>query len=324
MPSPNASVAIATLRPDIYGLMEQFSLSENEQKMIGLTVFPVKEVGLRASPYGKITVESLMKAVDTTRTSKGGYNETEFEFTTDSYATNENGIEAPIDDRDSALYANYFDSEMEAAQLARHTVLLNRERRVAAKTFDIGTFTTTAVINEWDDAANCTPITDIETEVQAMYGKGVIPNALIINWLVFRNLRNSAQVIARITANGAGSPAKPSDVTLQMLAAVFDLPKIIVGGAQYNAAKEGQPANLLPIWSGEYAAVARVSDGGPSIKDPCVGRTFHWGGDGSNINLAYETYYDIRRRGNIVRARNETDEKVMYAQSCRLLSNITT
>lgn len=321
MGSPTPQSLIANLRPDIHGMFEEFDIEMNAAKMIALQVFPVFEVGLQAGPFGKITLESLMKAVNTSRNSGSAYNETDFNFTTDTYTTKENGIAVPVDERNAKIYANYFDAEMVAARLARNKVMQNLEQRVAAKVFDSGTFTPTAVSNGWDDHDNCTPIDDVEAAVIRLYDKGIIPNALVITWTVYRNLRNSAQIIDRITASGAGSPAKPSDVTLQMLAAVFDLPKIIVGGSQKNTAKEGQSATLAPVWDEEYAAVIRVSSG--RIEDPGLGMTFHWGEDGSSIGGTVESYYDVDIRGDKVRCRMETDEKVMYDQAIELLSNIT-
>lgn len=322
MPSPSPSSLIANLRPDITGMFNEFDLEMNTQRMIALQVLPVLETGLQAGVFGKIEVESLLRAVDTRRGSNGAYNTSEFKFTTDSYATVENGIAIPVDKRNQKIYANYFDAEMVAARLARHSVQMNMEQRVAALIFNSGTFTPTAVADEWDDTAACDPLTDVEAAVKRLYAKGIMANALIVNWKVFRNLRNSEQIIARITASGAGQPAKANDITLQMLATVFDLEKVIVGGAQYNSAIEGQEASIQPIWSDEYAAVARITSGG--IEDPGIGRTFHWGEDGSTIGGTMESYYDEDVRADKIRCRMETQEKVIYTEALELLSNITT
>ena len=60
------------------------------------------------------------------------------------------------------------------------------------------------------------------------------------------------------------------------------------------------------------------------IQEPCVGRTFHWSADGSSMGGTVETYRDETKRSNIVRVRQDTDEKVLYAATGHLLSNITT
>lgn len=324
MATPSPSTAVANLRPDISGMLMEYDLEANQQRMIGLQVFPVFEVGLQAGPFGKITVESLLRAVSTERGSGTAYQTTEFEFTTDSYATSENGLVVPVDRRNAQIYANYFSAEVVAAKLARHGVMVNQERRIAAKVFNSGTFSPTAVTNEWDDATNATPITDVEAAVQRLYAKGVLANAIVINWSVFRNLRNCAQIIDRISSNGAGQATKPTDITVSQLAQTFDLRHVIVAGAQYNSAAQGQTASISAAWSGEYAMVCRIAEAGESIEMPCLGRTFHWGEDGSQIGGTFESYYDEDIRGDKVRCRMETDEKLMYSDAGELLSNITT
>jgi len=322
MASPTPERLIANLRPDLQGLFEEFDIEMNQSKMIALQVFPSIDVGLQAGPFGKITLESLMRAADTKRGSHGEYNEASFEFTDDTYATKENGISVLVDRRNAAIYMNYFNAEAIAARLSRNIVMTNMERLVAALVFDSVTFSPTNVSNEWNVSAG-EPINDVESAVQRLSDKGIIANALVISLKVFRNLRNNPQVIDRITANGAGVAAKPSDVTRQMLAAVFDLENILVGGAQYNSAKEGQSASLTQIWDDEYAAVTRIAPQGADITFPCVGRTCHLGDDGSQILVAMETYYSVESRADKVRCRADTHEKLMYEEAVELLGNIT-
>jgi hypothetical protein len=68
------------------------------------------------------------------------------------------------------------------------------------------------------------------------------------------------------------------------------------------------------------ARVARTAD----LREPCLGRTIHWGEDGSQIGGLFESYYSDERRSNIVRCRHDVDEKIIYAEAADLLSNITT
>lgn len=306
----------------------EFDLEMEKQGYIALNVFPVIEVGLQSDNPGKIPIEQLLQIGETARNSGGGYNRGSWKFETFSYATREHGWEEPVDDRDAKRYRHFFNAEQIAAARAYGFVTRNQEQRAAAALFNASTWTgaslTTAVTNEWDDAANATPITDVEAAVRLVYaGSGLWPNALVINRKVFRNLRNCDSVIDRINSAGAGSPSKPEDVTAAMLSAVFDLPHIIIGGGSKNSANEGQAASVAQVWSDEYAMVCRVAETN-DIREPCVGRTFHWSEDGSNIGGTIETYRDEVVRSDIVRVRHETDEVVMYAAAGHLLSNITT
>lgn len=326
MPAP--STALSTLRPDIAGSLIEFDLAMDRAGFVWNRVLPVFDAPSQTGKFGRIPVEQLLQNRETARNSGGGYSRGSFTFTDESFATTEHGAEERIDDRQAAMYRSYFDAEVISAQRCMDVVMRNAEKRVADLLFNASTWTgaslSTEVTHEWDDSTNATPIIDVEAAVRKVWsGCGMWPNALIINRHVFRNLRNCAEVIERITASGAGNPAKPQDVTTAMLAAVFDLPYIIVAGGTRNTANEGQTVSFGKIWSDEYAMVARVAESN-DIAEPCLGRVFHWGEDGSSVMGTIETYRDETVRGDIVRVRHEVQEKVLYTECAHLLYNITT
>lgn len=322
MPAPSES--LATLRPDLGGSLEEFNLAADRQGFIGNRVLPVIEANKPSGTFGTIPLEQLLKTPETRRASRTAYPRGKWTFEDQSYQTAEYGWEEPVDDRDERFYGDYFDAEMVSAELARDIVLRAHEIRAAAAVFDAVTWTPTAVTDEWDDYANAVPLDDVETEVQAFFtASGLWPNALVMSRFVFRNLRNCEQVIDRIASQGAGGPTKPKDITAAMLASVFDLDEIIVGGSPKMASQEGVAIDIDPIWSNEYVAVCRVARTG-SIKEPCLGRTIHWAEDGSQIGATMESYRDETIRGNVIRARHEVHQKIIYTRMNRLLSNITT
>ena len=325
MPSPTSS--LATLRPDLATFLE-FDLESENQGYIAADVFPVIDVQSASGNFGKIPVEQLLQQRETRRSPGSGYSRSQWTFTPATYATYEHGAEEPVDDNEARMYAEYFQAEQISTLRAFSAVLRNAEQRVADAVFNTTTWTgsslTTAITHEWDDATNAVPLTDVEAAVQKIYdNSGLWANALIINRKVFRNLRNNDQIIERINASGAGSPSKATDVTTQMLSAVFDLPNIIVAGTSKNGAKEGQAASPTQIWSGEYAMVCKIASG-PDMRDPCIGRTFHWSQDGSSIGGTVESYRDETVRGDVIRVRHQVAEVVLYPEAGHLLSNVTT
>ncbi len=325
MPSPTSS--LATQRPDLATFLE-FDLESEKAGYIATQVFPVIDVQSQAGNFGKIPIEQLLQQRDTKRAPGSGYARGNWTFEPATYATEEHGAEEPVDDREAKMYAEYFQAEQISTMRAFSAVLRNAEQRVADAVFNTTTWTgaslTTAITNEWDDATNAVPLTDVEAAVQKIYdNSGLWANALVINRKVFRNLRNVAQVIDRIESNGAGNASKATDITVQMLAAAFDLDYIIVAGTSKNGAKEGQAASPTQIWSGEYAMVCKISTSS-DMRDACIGRTFHWSQDGSSIGGTVESYRDERVRGDVIRVRHDVDELVLYPQAGHLLSNITT
>ena len=325
MPSPTSS--LATLRPDLATFLE-FDLESEKAGYISTQVMPVQNVVSQSGSFGKIPIEQLLQQRETRRAPGAGYARGNFTFGTATYATEEHGAEEPVDDREAKMYAEYFDAEQVSTMRAFSAVLRNAEERTADAIFNTTTWTgsslTTALTHEWDDATNAVPLTDVEAAVQKIYdNSGLWANALVINRKVFRNLRNCDQVIERIQSAGAGDATKASDVTVQMLAQAFDLPFIIVAGTSKNSANEGQAATPTQIWSGEYAMICKVATG-MDMREPCIGRTFHWSDDGSNIGGTVESYRDEVIRGNVIRVRHDVDEVVLYPQAGHLLSNVTT
>ena len=325
MPSPTSS--LATQRPDLATFLE-FDLESEKSGYISTQVMPVQNVVSQSGSFGKIPIEQLLQQRETRRAPGAGYARGNFTFGTATYATEEHGAEEPVDDREAKMYAEYFDAEQVSTMRAFSAVLRNAEERTADAIFNTSTWTgsslTTALTNEWDDATNAVPLTDVEAAVQKIYdNSGLWANALVINRKVFRNLRNCDQVIERIQSAGAGDATKASDVTVQMLAQAFDLPFIIVAGTSKNSANEGQAATPTQIWSGEYAMICKVATG-MDMREPCIGRTFHWSDDGSSIGGTVESYRDEVIRGNVIRVRHDVDEVVLYPQAGHLLSNVTT
>lgn len=323
MGSPSSS--LATLRPDLGGF-EEFDLEADRRGFIAHRIYPVLEVGLAGDAIPKVTLESLLRNVDTTRAPRAAYGRDNWEFTTDSYATVEHGWEEPIDDGEARKYRHYFDFEQVAASRCMDAVLRHMERRVAAAVFNATTFAsyTTAVTNEWDDLTNADPVEDIETAKESVWSQcGLDANALIISKPVFNNLRRCENVIDKIHSEGAGQSILQGRVNVALLAQAFDLDYVLVAGGTENIANRGQDMSLTRIWSDEFAMICKVATT-QDMREPCIGRTFHWDEDGSSIMGTYETYRDEIRRSDVVRARNQTDEKMLYVQAGHLLSNITT
>ncbi len=321
MAQPKTS--LATLRPDLAGSFMEYDLAASAAGYIGQKVLPVMDVQVASGTFGKVELEDLLSNRDTMRAPGAGYARSDFRFTTTTYVTVEHGAEEVVDDNEAKLYAEYLDLELVSAARAYDAVLRNAERRAADAVFNTSTFSPTAVTNEWDDLVNATPITDVEAGMQTIYDNtGLIADTLVVSWKTFRNLRQCDQIIERIESAGAGNPTKASDVTAQMLAQVFDVKQLLVAGACKNVANEGQTASLEQIWSPEFAMLTKIAQGN-DIRQPCLGRTFHWSADGSSVGGTVESYREEQVRGEIIRCRHQVGESILYPELGYLMSNIT-
>jgi len=324
MPSPSTS--LATHRPDLEASLEAFDLQANMGGFIANQVFPVLEVNNKAGIFGKIPLDQLLMNSETRRAPGSGYSRSNFTFTTDSFSCEEHGHEEPVDDAEAAMYADFFDAELIATQRAMSSVMVNHEKRLADllvnETTFSGKLTTLSGGAEWSNASGGKPVDDIETAVQAIYtASGLWSNALIISKTTFRELRANDQVRDRIASSGAGDPTKAEDITVNMLKAVFDLDHILVAGGTKNSAIEGQTATPAQIWNVEYAMVCKVATNN-DIKEPCLGRTFHWAADGSAVGGMVESYRDEAVRSDVIRVRHDVDQKLLMTECGHLIKNV--
>ena len=322
MPAPTST--LSTLRPDLAASFTQFDLEMDRRGFIATQLLPVIEVPNQAGNFGRIPLDQLLQNRNVDRAPGGGYNRGNFTFDPMTFATQERGAEEPVDDREAQMYRNYFDVEQIAAMRALDAVLRAQEVRVAAQIFNTTTWTgatlTTAVANAWSDATNGTPITDVEAAVRKVYtNSGIWPNALVISKKKFRDIRLSSQVKTLIAATGAGFPIRAQDITVEMLKAVFDLPYILVAGSSKNTATEGQTATPDQLWDSTKGMVCRVAETN-DIREPCLGRIFHWGEDGSTVGGTVETYRDETKRSDVVRVRHDVQEQTLYVQMGHLLT----
>jgi hypothetical protein len=316
------SAALVTLRPDLAASFEQFDLAMSWNGFIGSKVLPMVDVLSQAGNFGIIPIEQLLQARTTARAPGAAYPRALFTFKPSTYACKENGFEEPIDDREVAMYQNYLAAEQYAALRARDAVLRNYETRVINLLTDTSVFTgalTSAVAVSWKTVASSTPTVDIITAVKAVYANsGIKPNTVVMGWSAWQNFRQSADTVNRIKYWGGNDPSTKG-ITTQVAANLFDVEDVIVAGAQKNNANEGASASLTQLWNDDRIQVCRVARTN-DFKEPAIGRSFHWGADGSTPTGTVESYRDERVRGNVIRVRMDTDEQVIYKQLGYLLT----
>jgi hypothetical protein len=323
MPRPTSGTTIQ--RPDLGVLVYEYVMNAAEQGFICLDLLPIFDAIEQSADYPVIPFEALLKLQSTSRAPRGAYARGDYEFETGTYACKENGWEEPVDDVERKLYRRFFDAEVVAALRAADIVLRSQEARVAAKVFNTSNITQTgAVTTEWDVAATCTPREDVAGAKEAMRAAGQPePNVLAISKKVFNKLLLAKQVTDAFRYGAVPFENQPSAVKKTMLAAFFDVERILVGGAIKDTTKKGKAFSAGDIWDDEYAGLFRVSKGGQDLREPCLGRTFLWTAD-SPQNIVTESYRDETIRSDIYRVRQYTDEAFVFTGAGYLLSNIHT
>jgi hypothetical protein len=123
---------------------------------------------------------------------------------------------------------------------------------------------------QWDDASS-NPAADIAVGAEAIRSAtGYSPNTLVLGASVYAQLKNNSSVLERIKYTQKGV------VTAELLAALFDVERVLVAKAVYNTAAEGQTASMADIFG--KAALLLYAAKSPGIRTPSAGYTFAWTG----------------------------------------------
>lgn len=309
-------------RPDLGQVVMEYV--EGGTGTIGLELMPLFPTALQSASYPVIPKEALLELSDVSRAPRGAYNRGSWEYERGKFATVERGREEPVDDGERALLegeTNPGAADEMATRRAMGIILRAQEKRVADKLFNATNFTAHSLVNEWDDTAAATPITDVATGIAAFRSQcGMLPDALVIAWYTFQALKNNTQIVERLKYTFPGIDI--NRMTSDQLAAVFNVPQVYVGGAVYNSAGVGLDATIADIWNKEYAALVKISRG-MDLTQPGLGRTFLWTED-SPQNAIVEQYREEQIRSDVFRVRHNTDEALMqsFDASGSVVSNI--
>ena len=311
-------------RADLGAIAYEYAMEASQRGFIGLEILPVFDVPEQSADYPVIPIESLLKLQDTKRAPRGKYNRSDYKFETGTYSCEENGWEELVDDVEAALYRRYFDAEEVAVKRAVDILLRGQEARIAAAVMSHASGFVTSnsdVGTEWSTPATATPRADVNKAIAAMRAaSGLTPNVIVMSYKQFKATMMIAEITAALQYT---NPIQMSGEEAQkaMLAQYFGVSRILVGNAVKDSGKKGQVFTIADIWDDEHILLAKVSTGGPDLREPCLGRTFLWTAD-SPANLVTETYRDDSARSNVYRVRQNTDEAFIFTGAGYLLGNI--
>ncbi|MFA6148660.1 MAG: major capsid protein [bacterium] len=307
-------------RPDLGAIAYEYLLEASQRGFIGLEIFPIFDVTEQSAQYPIIPLEALLKVPDTSRAPRGAYNRGDWEFEMGNYACRENGWEEPVDDSEANLYRRYFDAEEVATRRAVDILLRSQEIRCAGKAFSTAALPDSAVGVAWSTAATATPRADVSTAKTNMRNSsGLEPNVIAMSKATFDALLLTKEImdVFRYT-----NPIEIGGFEAQrrIMAMYFGVDRILVGNAIRDTAKKGKDAVIADIWNKNVVGLFTVG-GGPDLRQPVLGRTFLWTAE-SPQNLTTESYREEKRRSNIYRVRQHTDEAYVFTGAGYLLTGV--
>ena len=126
----------------------------------------------------------------------------------------------------------------------------------------------------WSDDANGDPFTDVaNAQTGILQNTGYEPNVLVLAYPVYQALRKHPLVIDRVKYT---MQADARSITPELLAAAFDVERVLVSKAVYNSAAEGLAGSYSFI-VGKHALLVYAAPS-PGLQVVSGGYTFGWQG----------------------------------------------
>jgi len=261
--------ALADLHVD--SQLTNVSVRYRNPNFIATQLFPIVPVTKESDKF-VVYGRGNFRTPQTLRANKAEANQAEYEILgRPTFSCNEHALKDFVSDRDRAQADDPLSPEIDTTLELTDLLYLAHEVHLATKigtaaNYDTGHSTTLTGTDQWSDFANSDPIGDIRTAItQVLSVTGYLPNVFWMGWQVWDKLQDHPDILARTKSVG-------KDPTLERIAAIFQVEKVLVGAAIKNTAKVGVSDALGFVW-GKDCGVAYVPSR-PGIRVPGFGYTF--------------------------------------------------
>jgi len=247
-------------------ILTNISIMYRNAAYVGTQLLPVVPVKKRSDIYYIYDSKAdRFRIPKTLRAPKTESKTVDWKVTEDTYSCDEHALNDLIDDIERDNADKPLNLEVDTVEFLTDIIQLSQEMRI--KTAVEAGLSANTVDVLWSTPGTSNPIADIETGKAAVHA--VIfkdPNVLLLGRAVYDALKHHPDILDRIKYVQKGV------VTPELMAAVFEVDKVIVGNAGYNTAKEGKAASYSYLW-GKNAILAYVEPR-PGIKKFSLGYTF--------------------------------------------------
>lgn len=312
----------AIIRSDINTFVIEAAGVEN--LLVAPRIFGAYSSPTRAGIYPRIrtALGNLLKSKDgeadfTLRGPDGSYNETSRAHETDTFETVDRGLEERIDDAYARDFSRFFDAEVITATMVLRQMRLAMEVRCASTLYDPSQFNTVNSTVAYSEA-NLSTIDfalDVNEAIDRLTGKGITPNTMVMNMGLWNRLRRSPKLQTYLFGNlpsGQQRLVNPTDI-----GSVFGIPNVIVAAAKHDISSKSKTPNLQHIWSDDYIWIGQTGAG--DFGSGGAVRQIVWTGDAADLFVT-ETYRNEARRGDMVRVRQHSAEKVIDQTAAELIA----
>lgn len=231
---------------------------------------------------------------------------------TSPYFAKEHALQIAVTDEERENADSPLSPDRDGTEHVTSKLLLQREIILRDLVTTPGNYASGHSVNlgagaQWDDYATSNPIADVKTARRTIHSKLFLePNYGVIPWQVMVALEDHPDFIERIKYSQVGI------VSQDLIASLFNLPRLTVPGMGYNSAPMGAAESLAYLW-GENVIIAYVPSR-PGLKVPAFAYEFTWTYPGGQSQVA-ERWREQNRKSDVIRVSRRYDYKMIAVDS---------
>lgn len=237
-------------------VLTNVAIGYSNAQMIASQIFPEIPVAKQSAKhfvYGK----DRFRLNENKRGTGAQSNEVTLSLTTGNpYFCEDHALKMFVADEDVENAETPTTPFQDAAEFLMDQHLVNFEKEVAdliTATANLTSNTTLSGTDQWSDYSNSNPFQDIETGKATIFGTiGVNPNTAIISKSVWDKIKHHPEFLERVKYSQKGQ------ITTDLFASLIEVDRVLIGGAYYNSAKEGQTDATSQVW-GKDVVLAYVA-----------------------------------------------------------------
>jgi hypothetical protein len=289
------------------------SVAYKNAQFVGDQVFPVVPVSKQSNKYF-IYSKDRFRIVEDARRPGARANEIDWTLSTDTYYAEGHALAQAIPDEMRANADQAIDVDVDTTETLTDLLYLQREIVAASVATNPAVVTQNATLSgtsQWSDFTNSDPVAAVEAQKSTIQQQvGQIPNALLVSYPVFQQLRSHPQIIDRFKYTQVGI-IQPDN-----LKAVFNVDYFYIASTIKNTAKEGDPDNFQYVWGKNALLFYRPT--APGRRTVSLGYQFTWLFGANSGGFLVKRYRDESRTADVVETQLYYDLKVVASPAAYL------
>lgn len=276
-------------------LLANAAVEYKNDKFIANDLVPAFTVPFASGKYTAFDKKDRFTRVKTLRGPKGEANTVDWNTTEQPYACDDHALKDFISSKMERNNNKILNLRTKVTERVTDLLLLEREILTAEQAFTYANFgtafrTTLSGSAQLSEYTTSDPLAQIDAAKAACFAD---PNVIVMGKQVYDVLKRHPQLLDHV--KGGSTNADPAKVTLENMAEVFEVDRIIVGAAKYNTANKGQTASFDYIW-GKHILCAYV-DPKAGLDGITWAKTFGEDFQGGAQNMRVRPYWDDKTGG---------------------------